>query len=248
MHFESRITIFVGAFGSGKTEIAINYVRALAKQREKVAIVDMDIVSPYFRSRDVTEELTAQGIEVIVPPGELAQADLPIIVPRIKGAFDDPELHVVVDVGGDDIGATALGRFSDQLESLPHELLLVINTCRPFTKDVNGIKNMLLAIENATHLKVTGLVANSNLALETTPEVIQTGLEIIAAAGADSGIPVVGVGVREDLILSIGTLAAPIFPITITLLPPWYKSPVLARDRRSVMAAQAALTHRQQRQ
>ncbi len=74
------------------------------------------------------------------PGGELAQADLPIIVPRIKGAFDDPELHVVVDVGGDDIGATALGRFSDQLESLPHELLLVINTCRPFTKDVNGIK------------------------------------------------------------------------------------------------------------
>ncbi len=142
MHFESRITIFVGgAFGSGKTEIAINYVRALAKQREKVAIVDMDIVSPLFSiPRRDRRTHSSRNRGDCAAGGELAQADLPIIVPRIKGAFDDPELHVVVDVGGDDIGATALGRFSDQLESLPHELLLVINTCRPFTKDVNGIK------------------------------------------------------------------------------------------------------------
>jgi hypothetical protein len=87
--------------------------KMLAAQKKMVAIVDLDIVSPYFRSRDVLEKLMARGIEVIAPAGELAQADLPIIVPRTQGALDDPDLHVVVDVGGDDIGATALGRFSE---------------------------------------------------------------------------------------------------------------------------------------
>jgi hypothetical protein len=145
---------------------------------------------------------------------------------------------VVLDVGGDDIGATALGRFSDQLKSLPHELLLVVNTCRPFTKDIPGIKHMLTTIEKATHLKVTGLVANTNLGSETTTEIIKNGLTIIAAAAKEIGIPMTGVGVRKDLISSIGNLAVPLLPITITLLPPWYLSSVIIRDRRVVMNAQ----------
>lgn len=245
MYLGKRIIIFVGAFGSGKTEIALNYVRTLAAQQKKVAIADLDIVSPYFRSRDVTEKLTAQGIEVIAPPGELAQADLPIIVPRTQGALDDPELHVVVDVGGDDIGATALGRFSDQLKLLPYELLLVVNTCRPFTKDVPGIENMLATIEKATHLKITGLVANPNLGPETTPEIVHSGLNIIMTAAEKIGISVVGVGVRQDLVAAVGNLGVPLFPITITLLPPWYTNSVVTRDRRTVMAAQAALAGHQ---
>lgn len=248
MQFKNRIVIFVGAFGSGKTEIALNYVRVLRKQGKQVAIVDLDIASPYFRSRDVTEKLTTQGIEVIAPPGELALADLPIVVPRTKGAFDDPELYVVVDVGGDDIGATALGRFSDQLRQLPHELLLVVNTCRPFTKDISGIKTMRLAVEKAAHLKVTGLVSNTNLGSETTPDIVHKGSEIIANAAEQMGIPVVGAGVREDLVLAVGNLGVPIFPITITLLPPWYKSSMFTRDRRTVMAAQAALKDKLQKQ
>lgn len=248
MLLNNRIIIFVGAFGSGKTEIAINYVRALARKKKQVAIVDLDIVSPYFRSRDVTENLESQGIEVIAPPGELALADLPIVVPRTQGAFDDEHLYVVVDVGGDDIGATALGRFSDQLKATSHELLLVVNTYRPFTKDIYGIKNMLSSIEKATHLKVTGLVANSNLGWETTPLHIKDGLKIISAAAAEIDIPVVGAGVRQDLVPAVGKLEVPIFPITITLLPPWYKNPVVTRDRRSLMAAQAAQTSHLHRQ
>ncbi|MGI6128592.1 MAG: hypothetical protein ACOYEO_00685 [bacterium] len=238
MGLKKRIVIFVGAFGSGKTEIALNYGRLLASRDKKVAIVDLDIVSPYFRSRDVIKQLRNQSIEVIAPSGELAQADLPIIVPRVQGAIAQPDLHVVLDVGGDDIGATALGRFSDQLKSLPHELLLVVNTCRPFTKDIPGIKHMLTTIEKATHLKVTGLVANTNLGSETTTEIIKNGLTIIAAAAKEIGIPMTGVGVRKDLISSIGNLAVPLLPITITLLPPWYLSSVIIRDRRVVMNAQ----------
>jgi len=242
MDFESRIIIFVGAFGSGKTEIAVNYVRTVAKTK-KVAIVDLDIVSPYFRSRDVTEQLAAEGIEVIVPPGELAKADLPIIVPRIKGALAEPDLHVVVDVGGDDVGATALGRFSDQLKGLPHELLLVVNTCRPFTNSVAGVKKMTRLIENATRLKITGLVANSNLASETKPETIINGLDIVTTAAKDLDIPVVGVGVRADLISSVSTSQVPIFPVTITLMPPWHRNPIVTRDRRALMAAHTASTN-----
>jgi hypothetical protein len=239
MYLDKRIIIFVGAFGSGKTEIALNYAQMLAAQKKMVAIVDLDIVSPYFRSRDVLEKLMARGIEVIAPAGELAQADLPIIVPRTQGALDDPDLHVVVDVGGDDIGATALGRFSEQLGLLPHELLFVINTCRPFTQDALGIKKMLAMIEGATHLRVTGLVANPNLGSETTPEIVRSGLGIIMKAAEEIGIPVVGTGVRQDLVTDVDNFGLPIFPITITLLPPWYTNHVVTKDRRSMMAARA---------
>jgi len=226
MYLDKRIIIFVGAFGSGKTEIALNYVQMLALQSKRAAIADMDIVSPYFRVRDVNEMLIAQGIEVIAPMKELAQADLPTIVPRIQGAFEESELHVVVDVGGDNIGATALGRFSEQLSCLPHELLFVVNTCRPFTQDVFGIKKMLAMIEKATHLKATGLVANSNLGSETKPEIVRNGLSIVQKAAEEIGIPVVGTAVRKDLITDVGCLDIPIFPITINLLPPWHTNPI----------------------
>ncbi|HKM39284.1 MAG TPA: hypothetical protein VJ036_03345 [bacterium] len=240
MDFDSRIVIFVGAFGSGKTEIAINYVRSAVKQWARVAIVDLDIVTPYFRSRDVAEKLVAEGIEVVVPPGELLLADLPIIVPRVKGALSEPDLHVVVDVGGDDIGATVLGQFNEQLELLPHELLFVVNTCRPFTNNVAGIKRELRSIERASHLKVTGLVANPNLASETTVDIIADGLSIVDAAATETGIPVVGVGVREDLVPSVGTLSAPIFAVNIMLLLPWHRGSIATRDRRSFMTARLA--------
>lgn len=239
MRLEQRIPIFVGAFGSGKTEIALNYAMQLAGTGKRVAIVDLDIVTPYFRSRDVSLQLARSGVEVIAPTGELAQADLPVIIPRVQGVLADPELTVIVDVGGDDAGATALGRFSDQLKKLPHALLLVVNTCRPFTRDATGIANMLAAIERSARLKVTGLVANTNLGAETTPEIVEKGLAIVQEAGRALRVPVVGMGVRKDLAGQVAAPGVPIFPLQIMLVPPWQSLQVITRDRRAVMAAQA---------
>jgi hypothetical protein len=219
--FSERVVIFVGAYGSGKTELALNYTLELSKCREKVAIVDLDLVSPYFRSRDIKKRLMARGIEVIAPATEIAVADLPVVTPRIQGALAEPQLQVVIDVGGDPTGATALGRFRDQLISLPHQLLLVINTCRPFTKDVTGIRNMLAAIESSAHLTITGLLANCNLGPETTIEVMMSGLDIVRKAGQECDLPVVGMGVWSELAGQIGTLPVPIWPLDIQLLPPW---------------------------
>jgi len=238
MDFSKRIAIFAGAFGSGKTELALNYAHRAAAEGRRVALADLDIVSPYFRSRDTAAELAAQGIEVIAPLGELAQADLPVISPRVRAALADPELMVVLDVGGDDAGATALGQFSDQLKSLPHALLLVVNTCRPFTRDVDGIANMVHTIERATHLTVTGLVANPNLGAETTAEIIRVGLARVEEAARNLNLPVAALAVRADLAAQVGELTVPLFPLQIFLLPPWLRTQVVTRDRRAAMAAQ----------
>ncbi|HHY93277.1 MAG TPA: hypothetical protein GX511_08040 [Firmicutes bacterium] len=241
MQLGKRITIFTGAFGSGKTELALNYALQVAKDGFRVALADLDIVSPYFRSRDAAARLAVQGIEVIAPLGELAQADLPVIVPRVHGALADSELHVVLDVGGDDPGATALGQFSDQLQKLPHAVLLVVNTCRPFTRDLSGILSMASTIERAARLKVTGLIANSNLGAETTPDIIRAGIARVAEAARALGVPVVAAGVRNDLVSQVGQLSVPIFPIHIFLLPPWLQTQIIGRDRRAVLATQARL-------
>ncbi|MDK2784361.1 MAG: hypothetical protein PWQ41_450 [Bacillota bacterium] len=237
MKIRERIVIFAGAFGSGKTEIALNYALHAARNGQKVALVDLDIVSPYFRSRDMAEELAAKGIEVIAPAGELAQADLPVIVPRIHGALADPELTVVVDVGGDDPGATALGQFSDELKKQKYAMLLVINTCRPFTQDVAGIAQMREVIERATHLKATGLIANTNLAAETTPGIIRTGLTVVQEASRNLGLPLVAAAVRADLAPQLEDLKTHLFPIEIILQPPWFRRKVMNRDRRAIILA-----------
>lgn len=237
MKISERIVIFAGAFGSGKTEIALNYALHVAQNGQKTALVDLDIVSPYFRSRDVAVELAAKGIEVIAPAGELAQADLPVIVPRIYGALADPRLTVVIDVGGDDPGATALGQFSDELEKLKYAMLLVVNTCRPFTRDIPGIVQMRETIERATHLKATGIIANPNLGVETTPGTIRTGLSVVQEASQNLGLPLVAATVRADLASQLEDLDVTLFPIKIILKPPWFRREVMSRDRRAVIVA-----------
>lgn len=197
--YSSRITILVGHFGSGKTEIAINGAQALARAGRRVVVVDLDVVKPYFRSRSARAVLAAQGIEVVAPQGENVFADLPIIVPAIRAAVRDPARTVLVDAGGDPTGARALGSLADAIPEEGVDTLAVVNFRRPFTTTAADAVAMVRAIEAAARRRVTGLVSNTHLLGETTAEVVLHGYELARQAGEELGLPVRAVVVDEAL-------------------------------------------------
>lgn len=190
MEHKKRVKILTGHFGSGKTEIAINLAIKEARQFNKVALNDLDVINPYFRSRDVGEKLKSCGVEIIAPKGLLATADLPIVSPEIYRVLDDKEYRVIIDVGGDKDGATALGQYYNVLKDEEYELLFVINANRPYVSSVEGVINTIKEIEAVSRLRVTGLINNTNLGChETTVENIIQGLEIAEKVSEELEIP-----------------------------------------------------------
>jgi len=185
-----RIKIFVGGFGSGKTEIAINYSINCRKSHAKVAIVDLDIVNPYFRTREAKNTLSLKGIKVISPEGKMAYADLPLISPEIKGLIQNSNYHLILDVGGDDVGTVVLGNFNYFIKDLDYEMLLVVNSYRPFTQSVPQIKQMVQEIENTSRLKINGIVSNPNLSSQTDEETIKKGHILIKQASQKLNLPI----------------------------------------------------------
>lgn len=219
-----RITIFTGHHGSGKTELAINYTLKLAQTKKKVAIVDLDIVNPYFRSREVKKELEAKGIRVITPKGILYHADVPTISPEILGVLQNEDTYVVFDVGGDDAGATALGRFINNFTKDSTNMYFVVNSFRPFTKDAEGVIKILREVEIASRLSVSGLVSNGNLSYETTAAVIREGYKITNEVANQLELPIVFVGVKKELVKATEDLKSSILPLEIFMLLPWLDS------------------------
>ena len=135
--------IIIGAYGSGKSEYGIHLTRSLKAAGNNVSLVDLDVVNPYFRSRDVRDEFAREGIEVIAPEGHFSHADLPMISPRIKGAIEDKNRLVILDVGGDPAGCRALGRFEDSINTRGYHTRLVVNTSRPFTTNTSEVLAMI---------------------------------------------------------------------------------------------------------
>jgi hypothetical protein len=174
------IIIVIGAYGSGKSEYAINYAWQLKKHDKPVTLVDMDVVNPYFRSRDVRESFADQGIVVIAPEGEYSHGDVPMLSPRIMGAVQDMSRIAVLDVGGDPAGCRTMARYVQNINKRGYKLKVVINTKRPFTSDHDGIIKMLEGLEFSSRLKVTELVCNTNLMEFTDQEIVTQGIEIIA--------------------------------------------------------------------
>ena len=235
---EARIRIFVGAYGSGKTEVALNYVLARRRAGARVAIADLDLVNPYFRSRELRGVLEEEGVKVIAPQGALADADLPIIVPEVQGYLQNPDWEVVLDVGGDDAGSRALGRFVPYLRAGSWSMSMVLNDRRPWTGDTDGIEGSIGRVQSASRLVVHGLVSNPNLAGDTTAAVVRAGHATIARAAESLGLPIDFVAVLDELVEEVGDLGAPVFPITRHLFPPWYEDALRfapSRDRRAVV-------------
>ena len=192
-----RITIIAGHFGSGKTEFAVNYAMHLRKTNENVVIADMDTVNPYFRTKDAEGQLEAAGVKVISP--EFANTNLDIIsIPgEINAVFEDSTCRAVLDVGGDDEGAVVLGMFKKQLEKSGYDMFLVVNKNRPFTDSVENTVDMICAIESSSGLKFTGIISNTNLLEETSPELVRSGEEMCEKVSEKTGIPLIFVASDE---------------------------------------------------
>lgn len=219
---DSRIRVFTGHFGSGKTEIAINYALRLADAGKKVCIADLDVVNPYFCTRDKKEFIESKGIRVIATPRELANAELGTIPLETLSVFNDKSYEVVLDVGGDDMGATALGQYNRFFREEDYDMYCVVNTNRPFTSDADGVIEFAKDIERASRLKIKYLVHNTNMSYETGIGDIIKGQKIIKEASEKLNIPVKYTTVREDLADKLpDDVIGEVFPIKIFMLPPW---------------------------
>lgn len=218
-----RVTIFVGNYGSGKTELAMNYALAMADQGSQVALIDLDIINPYFRSREKADFLTSRGIYVVLPQAEYVMSEAPAIPPETAGVIGNEDYHVVIDVGGDNTGATALGRFSDLLEQTGYQMVMVINANRPDTATPEGAIGLLQSIQTASTLQVTALVNNTNLAWETDLDLIQQGQELVHQVSVTTGLPVEFMVVERSLYQGAQELFPElrVFPIEILLRLQW---------------------------
>jgi hypothetical protein len=219
--FERRLTVIVGHFGSGKTEIAVNGALCMASRGQPVSLVDLDVVKPYFRSREACQVLQDAGIELVAPGGESATADLPIILPRVRAVCRDTSRRVLVDAGGDATGARVLGSLSDVLDGLDMDFLLVLNFRRPFTYDVDSAVAMARGIETVARRKLTGVVSNTHLMAETTIELVNEGLRYSRDVAEILGVDVRAVVIEDRLADCLGETEAgcEVFHLTRVVQP-----------------------------
>lgn len=186
----SKIYITVGHYGSGKTEFSVNYALELKKTCSNVILVDLDIVNPYFRSNDARALLESHGITLIAPDYAGTNVDIPVLPAEIMRIFNEKDAKIILDVGGDDDGAIALGRYKQFFDSSDYEMSLVVNTKRPLSSTVSEIIEMKENIEIASRLKVSNIIADTNIADETTKEIIKNGYEITKEAAKKLNLPI----------------------------------------------------------
>lgn len=218
----SRIRVFAGHFGSGKTELAINFAKSLAVQNIKTCLVDIDIVNPYFCVRDLKDELEEMGIRVIAANPHFSNAELMVVPPEVFSVFNDKSRHVIIDVGGDDSGAVILGRYNTYFAQEQYEMFFVVNSNRPFTSNLEDAEEYIKAIEKASRLKVTHLVSNTNMSYETTAEDILKGDKLVKELSEKVNIPYKYTVCRRDLVESVsGQVSGEILPIDIYMKPTW---------------------------
>ena len=195
-----RITLFAGHYGSGKTNIAVNWALHLRAQGHAVTIADLDIVNPYFRTKDSADELAAAGIRMIASPYANTNVDIPGLPGELYAVVDDKTAHAVLDVGGDDRGALALGRYSPAiLEENDYAMLAVLNFSRPLTATPQDAVEVLREVEAAGGLPFTGLINNTNLGAATTPETVRNSQPLAEEVARITGLPLVMTTAEESV-------------------------------------------------
>ena len=215
-----RITLFAGHYGSGKTNIAVNWALALKERRDMVMLADLDIVNPYYRAKDSARALEEKGIRVISSFFANSNVDLPALPQDIYAVTDDRRYTCVLDVGGDDRGALALGRLVPAIrEEDDYEMLLVVNRFRPLTRDAQSVREVVEEIQAACRLPFTGIVNNSNLGIETAPEDVLDSLGYAREVSRLCGIPVKMTTIEENLLPALQGKVPDLFPMQLQKRP-----------------------------
>jgi len=174
----AKVIIYAGGFGSGKSELAVNYALQRSQHTDNLILADLDLVNPYFASRDVREALEASGIRLLAPGGELSFGDVPSIPPAIIGLLRGND-EIIIDVAGDEVGSMVLGYLSRYIKDGDYQFYLVLNPYRPFAQDLESVMELKQLLEGAAHMPFTGLISNPNLMGETNLETIRAGHEMV---------------------------------------------------------------------
>ena len=207
-----RLTLFAGHYGSGKTNIAVNYALSLAAEGKKVCIGDLDIVNPYFRTADSANELAAAGVDLISPQFANSNVDLPALPAEAYRLVEDKSIYAIMDIGGDDRGAYALGRYAPSiLAENNYRMAFVANCYRPLTRTPEEALEVMREIEAACGIPFTCIINNSNLGPETTADTIHTSTAFVEALCKLSGLPLWMTTVSEDVAMELNN----VFPLRL---------------------------------
>ena len=211
-----RLTLFAGHYGSGKTNIAVNYALHLAAEGKKVCIADLDIVNPYFRTKDSAKVLDKAGVELISPQFANSNVDLPALPAESYRLVQDKSIYGIMDIGGDDRGAYALGRFVPSiLQEGNYRMVFVANCYRPLTRTPEEALEVMAEIETACALKFTDIVNNSNLGPETTAETVLSSLDYIEKLSQLSGLPVFAHTATYEVAAQLEGKLSPVLPLRL---------------------------------
>ena len=217
--FPHRLTIVTGHYGTGKTEFSVNLALALAGEGERTALADLDIVNPYFRSREQRELLEAAGVRVVATSRALADADVPALPAELHAVLEDRTVRGVLDIGGDPSGARVLARYRPRILGEDYQLLYVVNAARPEVRTAERSAEYLRAIEAVTGLRCTGLVNNTHLCGETGPEDIREGALLTEEVSRMTGVPIVCHAAEARFQERLRDLDP--FPMEIRMKKPW---------------------------
>lgn len=211
-----RLTLFAGHYGSGKTNIAVNYAIALAKEGKKVCIGDLDIVNPYFRTADSAKELEKAGVTLISPQFANSNVDLPALPAEAYRLVEDKNIYGIMDIGGDDRGAYALGRYVPAIkEEGNYRMVFVANCYRPLTRTPEDALEVMREIEAACGLAFTDIINNSNLGPETTPQTVLDSVDFMEKLSKLSGLPIFAHSAETQVADALKGKLTPVIPLQL---------------------------------
>ncbi len=213
---DKRIIIMSGHYGSGKTNIAVNFALDLKDKYDKVTIADIDIVNPYFRTKDSEEQLREAGIRLICSEYANTNIDIPALPQEIYSITDDKTQRCILDVGGDERGALALGRIAPYIrEENDYEMIYVVNMYRPLTRDADSAIEVMREIEAACKIEFTSIINNSNLGAETTAEDVLNSVAYAEEISEKTGIPIKFTTVEQALLEPLKNKIKALYPLRL---------------------------------
>ena len=221
---EKQYLVLTGNYGSGKTELALNLAMQYA-DKFRTTLVDLDIVNPYFRSGEKAEEMEKAGIRMLMPTFAMTTVDIPALPAEIQSVFEVPSDKVIFDVGGDDTGAAALGRYYPSFSARRDQtaVMLVVNCMRPLTQNMEDIIDLALRIENRGRLKIDAIINNTNLADQTEPEMVEAGEKTVLECAERLGVKQVFTAGKQE-VLDKCVLTTPTMAVKRYMAPEWMES------------------------